>query len=91
MMFLQANGKITERILGPVKIFPNATERLITITNEMSKGAKLSSNDQNDIILTYPNGDKIIFNHYTKTSSGWVMGIEVLSNIDEITKLRKEK
>ena len=33
ILFLQSNGKITERILGPVKIFSNATERLISITS----------------------------------------------------------
>ncbi len=56
----------------------------------MSNGAKLSSNGQNDIILTYPNGDKITFDCRTKTSSGWVPGIKVISNADDITKLEKE-
>ncbi len=48
------------------------------------------SNGQNDIILTYPNGNKIIFDHRTKTSSGWVTGIKVMSNADKIAKLEKE-
>ncbi len=78
--------------MSPVKIFPNATKWLILITNEMSNGAKVSSNGKNDIILTYhPNDDEITFDHQTKTSSGWVLGIKVMSNADKITKLGKEK
>ncbi len=91
MLFFQSDRKLTKRILSPVKIFPTETERLISITNEMSNGAKLSSNVQNDIILTYSNGDKITFDLHTKTSSGWVPGIKVMSNADKIEKLGKEK
>ncbi len=57
----------------------------------MSNVAKLSSNAQNDIILIYPNGDKITFDHSTKTILGWVPGIEVMSNADKITKSGKAK
>ena len=57
MLFLHNDVKITERIMRLVKKFPNVTKWLISITNEMSNRTKLLSNGQNDIILTYPNGD----------------------------------
>ncbi len=77
--------------MGPVKIYPNATKWLISITNEMSNGAKLSPNARSDIISTYSNGDKITFDRRMKTSSGWVPGIKVMFNADEIEKLGKDK
>ncbi len=42
------------------------------------------------MILTYPNGDKIVFDDRTMTSSGWVPRIEVISNINDIKKLEKD-
>ncbi len=54
------------------------------MTNE---GAKLSSNDCDNKILSYLNGDEIIFDRLTKTNTGWVPSIYVVSNADEIEKL----
>ncbi len=87
MLLLQEDGKINELILGPVKICPNSTKQLISITNEILNGAKLLYNGQNDIILTYPNGDKMIFDCQLKTSLIWILRMEVMSNDDEIAKL----
>ncbi len=41
--------------------------------------------------MTYPNGNEITFDRRTKTSSGWDLGIEVMSNADEISKLGNKK
>ncbi len=54
------------------------------MTNE---GAKLSSDDHDNIILSYPNGDEIIFDCCTKSNTWWVPSIDVVSNADEIVKL----
>ena len=50
----------------------------------------MSSNSRNDIILSYPNGDKIAFDRRTKTRDGWIAGIDVISNHDEIANLARQ-
>src|SRR5210317_1107884 len=78
--------------MNPVKYCANAQERLLSIPNEMSHhGAKLSSNDRCDIILTYPNGDRIVLDRRIKTKNGWVPGIDVISNIDKIAIMAKSR
>ena len=49
----QVDSTSTETILT-VKYCKLARENLFLITQELSKGAKLGSNDSNTIILTYP-------------------------------------
>ncbi len=88
VLFIQVNDKVTECIIIQVKYCPNIKARLISITSKISKeGVKLSSDDQENIILTYPNGNEMIFDHCTKFSSGWVPSIDVVTNTDKITKL----
>ena len=86
--FRQADGKLVERIIAPVKYCATAQERLLSITNEMSsQDAVLSSNDKNDIILSYPNGDTIAFDRREKTGDGWIAGIDAIPNRQEIASL----
>ncbi len=88
VIFVQANGKVAERIVNLAKYCPNEKTRLISIMSEMPMEAEmLSSDEQDNIILTYPNGDEIIFDCCTKSSSGWVPSVDVVSNADEIAKL----
>src|SRR5210317_1868871 len=92
VLFHQTDGKIVERIMDPVKYCANAQERLLSIPNEMSHhGAKLISNDCCDITLTYPNGDRIVLDRHIKTKNGWVPGVDVISNIDEIANMANSR
>ena len=85
VLFVQGNRKVTERIISPVKYCPNIKERLISITSEMTnEGAKLSSNDCDNISLSYVNGDEIIFDCRTKTKAKWIPSVDVVSTADEI-------
>ena len=62
VLLIHINSKVAEPIISPVKYCPNAKTRLIFITSDISKrGTKLSSNDQDNIYLTYSNGNKTIF------------------------------
>ena len=45
------------------------------MTNE---GAKLSSNDHDNNILSYLNDDEIIFDRRTKTNTGWVPSVDAM-------------
>ena len=88
VVFRQADGKLVERIIAPIKYCATARERLLSITNEMSgQNAVLSSNDKSDIILSYPNGDRIAFDRRAKTRDGWIAGIDAIPNRDEIASL----
>ena len=54
VLFVQANGKVTDQISSPVKYCSNAKTRFLSITSKMKiKGAKLTSNEQDNIILNY--------------------------------------
>ena len=71
VLFVQANVKVTERIISPLKYCPNIKGRIISITGEMTnEGSQLPSNDCDNIILSYPNGYEIIFDCCTKTRTG---------------------
>ena len=70
VLFIQANGKVPERIISPVKYCPNIKGRFVSITSKMAnEGAKLSSDDNENIILSYLNGDEIIFDLRTKANT----------------------
>ena len=55
-----------------------------------NEGAKLSSENRDNIILTYPNGDEIIFDHCTKSRSEWLPSNDLISNVNKISKLGYE-
>ena len=74
---VQADGSSSTRILNPVKYSKDAQENLLSITAEMTAGAKLSSTDNNDIQLVYPDGDTVTFDRRIKTKDDWVSGVDV--------------
>ncbi len=46
---VQANGSSTKKVLDPIKYSKQACKGLLSITNEMNKGAKLG----NDVKITF--------------------------------------
>ena len=61
-----------------MKISKDGT-KLFVITSELSKGAKISNNEQNNVILIYPDGRVIRFDQRIRTKDGWVSGVEAFS------------
>jgi hypothetical protein len=47
------------------------------MTCEMSHGAKLSNDTDNNLILTYPDGAEVVCDRRVKTKDGWVSGVNV--------------
>jgi hypothetical protein len=82
----QADGTSTIKVLQ-VKYCARANENLFSITQELSKGAKLGSDDINNITLDYPDGSKITFDRRIKTRDGWVGGVDVVPIINDVAKL----
>ena len=82
----QADGTSTVKVLH-VRYCERANENLFSITQELSKGAKLGSDDLNNITLNYPDGSKITFDRRIKTRDGWVGGVDVVPIIDDVAKL----
>jgi hypothetical protein len=64
---------------------------VFSITQELSKGAKLDSDDDNNITLNYPYGSKITFNRRIKTRDGWVGGVDVVPIINNVAKLSQDE
>ena len=83
---VQADGSSSTRILSPVKYSKDAQENLLSITAEMTAGAKLSSTDNNEIQLVYPDGDTVTFDRRIKTKDGWVSGVDIKPIIDKPAK-----
>ena len=75
---LQADGTKKTKVLSPVKFSKDAQENLLSITAEMSAGAKLSSNSNKDIQLVYPDGDTVTFDRRIKTKDGWVSRVDII-------------
>ena len=63
---VQADGSKSTKILSPAKYFKDAKENLLSITAELTAGAKLSSTTNNEIQLVYPDGDTVIFDRRIK-------------------------
>eukprot|EP01083_Nonionella_stella_P273276 926952_1 len=79
----QADGSSMEKVLNPVKYCAKAKEKLFSITRELSEGAKLASDANNNIILLYDDGTKIVFDRRIKTRDGWVGGVHISPVVDE--------
>ena len=47
----------------------------------------MSNNEQNDLILTYPDGQIIMFDWRIRTKDGWVSGVESFSALEDGSKL----
>ena len=68
-----------------------ANNNLFSITQELSKGAKLGSDDVNNITLNYPDGSKITFDWCIKTRDGLVGGVDVVQIINDVAKLSQDE
>lgn len=88
----QADGTKTVKDLF-VKYCERAKENLFSITQELSKGAKLGSDDSNNITLNYPDGSKITFDRRMKTRDGWVSGVDVvpIPITNDVAKLSQDE
>ena len=86
----QVDGTSTEKVLT-VKYGEKAGENLFSITKELSYGAKLGSNDENNIILTYPDGSIVTFDRRIKTKDGWVGGVDIVPISSEIAQLGSQR
>jgi hypothetical protein len=64
---------------------------LFSITQELSKGAKLDCDDANNITLNYPDGSKITFDRHIKTHDGWVGVVDVRPIINDVAKLSQDE
>ena len=75
---VQANGVRTYLELDCVKYSAGLEQDLFSITAELSAGAKISSDKNNNIELTYGDSAKIKFDRRVKTKDGWVAGVDVV-------------
>ena len=64
---------------------------MFSFTQELSKGAKLDSDDANNIILNYPDGSKITLDWRFKTRDGWVGGMDVVPIINDVANLSQDE
>ena len=85
----QVDGTSTSKVLS-VKYCENANENLFSITQELSKGAKLGSDEENNITLSYPDGSSITFDRRIKTRDGWVCGVDIIPIATEMAQLSKD-
>ena len=69
--FKMLNGTTTRKTID-VKCVSNLPHNLFSITEELSKGVKLSSNDKLDICLVYPNRSILSFDRQIQTRTEWV-------------------
>jgi len=92
--FKVQDGTTTRKTID-VKYVPTLSHNLFSITEELSKGAKLSSNSKLDIRLAYPNGSILSFDRRIRTQTGWVPCIKFAAPLQEVAYLaqttRKEK
>ncbi len=72
-----------------MKVARGLEEPLFSITCELSNGAKLASNKNNNLVLKYEDGRDIIFDCRFKTRDGWVAGVELCPSSDETEKTAK--
>ena len=56
--------------------FSKDRTRLFVMTSELSKGAKISNNEKNDIILTYPDGSVIRCDQRIRTEDVWISWVK---------------
>ena len=84
---MQDGTTIKKRI--SVKYVPNLQHNLFSITEELSKGAILSSNFNLDIRLDYPNGSTLSFDRRLRTRDGWVPCVR-FAPLKEIACLAKD-
>ena len=86
----QADGTSTEKVLA-VKYCKDAQENLFSITQEMSKGATLGSDADNNMILSYPDESKIVFDRRIKTRDGWLGGVNVVPVFNDFANVTSRR
>ena len=59
--FRQADGRVTEKTLYPVKYMEGLSENLFSVTTELSNGGVLSSDADKNLVLKYRDGRDIVF------------------------------
>ena len=90
VIFKQVDGKCTRGTLEGIKVAPTQKHKLLSITAAMSKGATLSSDSDNNIVLTL-NGKEIKFDRRIRTKSGNVQGVEILPDLPRLRQLREQE
>ena len=73
----QLDGTTTIKEFYPVKYTPGISDRLLSINAELSNGAVLSSDNRNNLVLTYGDGSRIVCDRREKTKDGWVSGVDM--------------
>ena len=71
------NGDKAYQNLDCVKYAAGLQEDLFSITAELTAGAKISNDEDNNIGLTCKDGTTIKFDRRVKTKDGWVAGVDV--------------
>ena len=79
----QVDGTESVKELYPVKYSPDVSNRLFSITCEIARGAKLSSDEKHNIILMYEDGSKIILDRRYMTKDGFIAGVELIPTSGE--------
>ncbi len=68
-----SDGTITTRVLSPVKVVLDMTRNeLFSINQELAKGAQISNDTHKNLVLTYSNGDVIVFERRQWTKTEWI-------------------
>ena len=70
---------VIEKVLYSCKYSKDASDNLYSITSEQNIGARLSSDDKNNILLHYPDGSTVSFDQQLKTKDGWVAGVDIFT------------
>ena len=90
ILIKQADGTSTIKV-SLVKFCVRAKENLFSFTQELSKGAKLDSDNANNITLNYSDGSKITFDWRIKTRNGCVGGVDVVPIINNVANLSQDE
>ena len=82
VMIKQIDGTSNLFEINPVKYCANARTELFSILTELDKKgnerAHLSSDSQNNMVLSYPSGGKIVFDRHLRTKDGRLSGVEMI-------------
>ena len=79
----QVDGSSVTKTFYPVKIAPKG-ELLLSVTAEITRrGAKLATDENNDLVLTYPDGSVIKGDRHRLTKTGYVPGVEMIPVYDD--------
>ncbi len=85
--FKQTDGTIIERVLDPAKVARGLEDPFFPITCELSHGAKLTSDEKNNLVLKYEDGRDVVFDRRFKKRDGWVTGVDICRSPDETVKM----